>query len=60
MYTRPDKGCSDASWLDRVCCGSFAEVHSLLEGSDVESAPLPPIEEEHNELDSDIDLDAMD
>ncbi|CAL5228172.1 g11253 [Coccomyxa viridis] len=38
----------------------LGEVHSLLEGSDVESAPLPPIEEEHNELDSDIDLDAMD
>lgn len=36
------------------------DAPSLLDGSDVASTPLPPIEEEHNELDSDIDLDAMD
>ena len=55
----PDKGWGDVLCLDVVCLLG-TEVQSLLEGSDVESAPLPPIEEEHNELDSDIDLDAMD
>ncbi len=41
-------------------CVGAADAQQLLAGSDVDSMPLPPIEEEHNELDSDIDLDAMD
>lgn len=43
-----------------MCCVGAADAQQLLAGSDVDSMPLPPIEEEHNELDSDIDLDAMD
>ena len=35
-------------------------MQQMLAGSDVDSTPLPPIAEQHNELDSDIDLDAMD
>jgi hypothetical protein len=31
-----------------------------LLASDLDSSALPAIEEEHNDLDSDIDLDAMD
>ena len=38
----------------------LAGMQHLLEESEVDSCPLPPIEEEHNDLDSDIDLDAMD
>ena len=41
----------------QACC--TADMLPLL-ASDVDSSPLPPIEEEHNDLDSDIDLDAMD
>ena len=41
-------------------CMLLAGMQHLLEESEVDSCPLPPIEEEHNDLDSDIDLDAMD